>query len=512
VRGPAPARRRRPERAAVTARHVVVVGYGMAGARLAEEIRLRDPDAERVELTVLGAEPHVAYNRVLLSTVVAGSLDTHAVRLHGPDWGGRHRVDLRLGTGATRIDRGRRRVELTGGRTARYDAVVLATGSRPWIPPTAGLAGEDGRLAAGVLQFRTLEDCERIIAAAGGGVPVAVLGGGLLGLEVARALAGRGNPVTVVHPLRHLMERQLDPAAGRVLARVLAGAGIRFRLGRTAAKYLPGCGLELDDGSQVDAGLVVVCAGVRAETALARDAGLVVRQGVAVDDALRTSDPSVHAIGDCAQYPGTVTGLVQPAWDQAAVLADLLTGADHTARYRGTAAVTRLKARGVELAAMGEVHAEADVDADPGAGAAAEDPEVLCVQDPVRGRYGKLVLRGGRVTGAILLGLPDAAATVTGFFDQGMPAPADRLALLLGRALPAATAPPGPAELPAGAVVCQCNTVTKAHLVAAHRAGAASVGELVARTRAGAGCGSCRDAVQSLATWLAGRDGDADPG
>lgn len=503
-------------RRAISARHVVVVGYGMAGARLAEEIRRRDPAAERVELTVLGAEPHLAYNRILLSTVVAGSLRPEAVRLHGPDWGPRHRVDLRLGTGATRIDRARGRVELTGGGTARYHAVVLATGSRPWIPPTAGLAYPDGRLADGVLQFRTIDDCERIIAAAGGGVPVAVLGGGLLGLEAARALVGRGNPVTVVHPMAHLMERQLDPGAGRVLARVLAGAGLRFRLGRTAARYVPGSGLELDDGSRVEAGLVLVCAGVRAETWLAREAGLAVRQGITVDDELRTADPSVYAIGDCAQHPGSVTGQVQPAWDQAAVLADLLTGTDEKARYRGTPTVTRLKARGVELAAMGEVHAGAGPQGGGPAGGPegddpAGEPEVLSLQDPAGGRYAKVVIRGGIVTGAIMLGLPDAAATATQFFDRGIPAPADRLGLLLGRALPDER-PVTPADLPANAVVCQCNTVTKGQLVSAHRAGAGTVGDLVARTRATTGCGSCHVAVQRLAGWLAGRDGGPGPG
>src|SRR5215470_1874824 len=344
----------------MSARQVVVIGYGMAGARLAEEIRRRDPDAARVTLTLLGAEPHLAYNRVLLSTVVAGSLDPDRVRLHDPDWAGRHRVDLRLGSQVTRIDRHRRRVELATGPAARYDALVLATGSRPWIPPTTGLVGADGRLAPGVLQFRTIDDCEGIVEAAAGGGPVAVLGGGLLGVEVAAALAGRGNEVTVVHPRGHLMERQLDPAAGRLLADVLAGSGIRFRLGRSAAAYRAGQGLELDDGSMVEAGLVVVCAGVRSETRLAEEAGLAVRQGIAVDDELRTSDPDVYAIGDCARHPGAVTGLVQPAWDQARVLADLLTRANRAARYRGTATITRLKARGVELAAMGDVRAEPD--------------------------------------------------------------------------------------------------------------------------------------------------------
>ncbi|UVS77195.1 FAD-dependent oxidoreductase [Actinokineospora sp. UTMC 2448] len=476
----------------MSARRVVVVGYGMAGARLAEEIRRRDRTGERVALTVIGAEPHAAYNRVLLSAVVAGTMDADAIRLQDADWAERTGIDLRLGVAVTAVDRDERRVRLSDGSAVDYDALVLATGSTAWVPPTEGLRAEDGALAEGVACFRDLDDCAAIVGRARPGAPVAVLGGGLLGLEAARGLAGRGALVTVVHPVGHLMERQLDPGAGAVLARTLAGLGIEFRLGRLAARYVPGDGLKLDDGAHVPADLVVVSAGVRAETTLAEAMGLECDRGVLVDDALRTSDPRVHAIGDCAQHPGTVSGLVQPAWEQAEVLADLLTGAAPAARYRGTPVVTRLKARGVDLAALGEVHAE-DADA-----------EILCLQDATRGRYAKLVLREDRVTGAILLGVPDAAAAVTQLYDAKTPAPSDRLALLLGRALPAAGAPAhSPADLPATAVVCRCNTVSKGQLVKAWRGGACSVADLAATTRATTGCGGCAEAVRGIADWLA---------
>ncbi|GGP61145.1 FAD-dependent oxidoreductase [Saccharothrix coeruleofusca] len=473
-------------------RKVVIVGYGMAGARLADEIRRRDPEAERVALTVLGDEAHPAYNRVLLSSVVAGSLPADAVRLHDPDWAARQRVDLRLGGSVGKIDRTRRVVHVDDTEVA-YDALVLATGARSWLPPTKGLVDADGTPAPGVVAFRSLDDCERIIAAAGPGAPVAVLGGGLLGLEAARGLAARGCLVTVVHPVGHLMERQLDAGAGRVLARTLTGLGIEFRLGALAAEYLPGEGLALDDGTRVPAELVVVSAGVRAQTALAAEAGIEVDRGVLVDDALRTSDPRVHAIGDCAQHVGTVSGLVQPAWDQAAVLADRLTGTAPAARYRGTTVVTRLKARDVDLAALGDVHVEVD----------APDAEVLCFQDPARGRYAKLVLRDDRVTGAIVLGAPDAAAAITQLYDRGLPAPTDRLALLLGRALPGESATASPADLPSSAVVCRCNTVSKGQLVGAWRAGATTVSALAEATRATTGCGGCKDAVCGIVDWLA---------
>ncbi|WP_436494012.1 FAD-dependent oxidoreductase [Actinokineospora sp. HUAS TT18] len=475
-----------------SARRIVIVGYGMAGSRLAEEIRRRDRSGERAQVTVIGTERHAAYNRVLLSAVVAGSMTPESVRLHDVDWAADHGIDLRLGTTVTAIDRDARRVTLDDGSTVDYDALVLATGSKAWVPPTEGLQLEDGSLAPGVATFRDLDDCAAILEHARPGAPVAVLGGGLLGLEAARGLAGRGSLVTVVHPVGHLMERQLDPAGGGVLAKTLGELGIEFRLGRFAARYVPGDGLKLDDGSHVPADLVVVSAGVRADTALAESIGLAVDRGIVVDDSLRTSDHRVHAIGDCVVHPGTVSGLVQPAWEQAEVLADLLTGENPAARYKGTPVVTRLKAKGVDLAALGDVHAEVDGDA-----------EVLCLQDPVRGRYAKLVIRDDRVAGAIVLGAPDAAATITQLYDAKTPAPTDRLGLLLGRALPSGgSVAHSPADLPAASVVCRCNTVTKGQLVKAWRAGAGTVPELAAVTRATTGCGTCTDAVCGIVDWL----------
>jgi assimilatory nitrate reductase electron transfer subunit len=463
----------------------------MAGARLAEEIRRRDSDG--VQLTVLGAESHPAYNRILLSSVVGGGMTPAMVRLHEPDWAQRHGIDLRTGTTVAGIDRVARTVSLTDGSAVDYDSLVLATGSRPWVPPCEGLV-VDGVLAPGAVAFRTLDDCEQIVAASKPGAPVAVVGGGLLGLEAARGLASRGNLVTVVHPVGHLMERQLDLGAGQVLAATMATLGIEVRLNVKAARYMPGDGLKLDDGSHVPADLVVVSAGVIPETTLAKDAGLTVERGIVIDDALRTSDFRVHAIGDCAQHPGTISGLVQPAWEQAEVLADLLTGARPAARYRGTPVVTRLKAKDVDLAALGDVHTEVD----------SADAEVLCLADPTRGRYAKLVLRDDRVAGAIVLGAPDAAATITQLYDRGIPVPSDRIALLLGRALPpGASVAHSPADLPAATTVCRCNTVSKSQLVKAWRSGARGVSGLATATRATTGCGGCRDTVSAIADWLA---------
>jgi assimilatory nitrate reductase electron transfer subunit len=465
---------------------IVVVGHGMAGVRFVEQVRRHDPD---VELTVLGAERHHAYNRVLLSTVLAGGLGVDSVGLHDEYWAEKNQVELRLGTEVVGIDRAAKVVRLADESVVDYDVLVLATGSRARMP----LTGAD------VTAFRTLDDCARIVARVRAGTPVVVLGGGVLGLEAARGLAGRGCRVTVVHPKARLMERQLDPSAGAVLRRSLQRLGVEIRLGASAERYVPGRGVELGDGSLVPAELVVVSAGVHAEDGLAAAAGLPTDNGILVDDRLRTADPAIYAIGDCAKGSG---GLVQPAWEQAAVAAALVTGADPRARYTGTPMVVRLKARDVELAALGDVHATVDDD----------DVEVVQVHDPARGRYAKLVLRADRVTGAILLGVPDAAATIIQLYDSGASAPSDRLALLLGRALPGAPVAASPGDLPASAVLCRCNTVSKGALVAAWRDGATDLAGLVDATRATTGCGGCTGAVANLIAWLDAAEPASPPG
>lgn len=481
---------------------MVVVGNGMVGARFCDEVRRRDPDGRRVRLTVLGAEPRAAYNRVLLSTVLAGGLAPRSVELYPGGWAARRRIDLRTGVAAVGLDRDRRVVHTDDGGEEPYDELVLATGSRAWMPPLAGLQDPDGEAAEGVAAFRDLADCERILSRARPGARFAVLGGGLLGCEAARGLAGRKVRVTLLHAAGHLMERQLDPGAGSVLAGSLRRLGIEVRLDVATTAWEPGVGMRCADGSLVAADAVVVATGVRAETGLAADAGIAVDRGVCVDDRLATSDERVHAVGDCAQHPGALAGVVQPGWEQAAVLADLLTGADPAARYRGTRTVTRLKARDVDLAAVGDPSLldEDGPTADP-------DTSVLRFSDPASGRYAALAFRDERVVGGAMVGLPDAAASMVQFFDGGLPVAAeDRLALLLGRALPGAAETADPGRLPSSAVVCRCNTVTKGALIAAWRDGATDPPALARATRATTGCGSCGDTVRGICAWLSESD------
>lgn len=474
---------------------IVVVGNGMAGSRLITEIRGRDP---RVPLTVFGAERQQPYNRVLLSNVLAGMVRPDQIGLVDPPWYAEHDVDARLGVEVTRVDRDAKLVHASDGSATPYETLVLATGSTALVPP---ISGTEGGLPYGAVAFRTLDDCRDILRAAGSAERAVVVGGGLLGIEAARGLAGRGLPVTVVHLAGHLMERQLDPGAGKVLARTLGRLGIRahlqagvaaLRTGEDASGGTRVTGVELAQGEVLPADLVVLACGVRPDVALACDAGLTVDRGIVVDAMLRSvTDPSVRAIGECSQYGGTVYGLVAPAWEQAAILADLLTGTDRAARFTGSRQITRLKAAGVELAAMGETH---HGDEDP-------DVEVLQFADATRGTYKKVVIRQDRLIGAILLGETSTVGTLTQLYDRAAPLPADRLGLLFA-GVGGATASDSPVRMPDAATVCHCNNVSKGQIRACWEEGGRTAGEVAERTRAGTGCGGCRDAVEGIVGWL----------
>ncbi|MFI2782709.1 FAD-dependent oxidoreductase [Streptomyces sp. ALB3] len=472
-------------------RRVVIVGNGPAGHRLAELLCARAPGTD---VTVVGAESEPAYNRVLLPSVLAGRLSPGATYL------ARHRegsVRVRTGVRVVSVDRRRREVRTGEGVVLPYDDLVLATGATCFLPPLHGLAEEDGRTAKGVVALRTLADCQLVEDRLPVRGRVAVLGGGVLGLEVARALTERGYGVDVVHGGPHAMDRQLGPVAGDLLATALDGLQVRVLAGRTATAWT-GDRLVLSDGSSVPAGLLIVCAGVVPETSLARDAGLRVGRGVVVDEYLRTSDPRIHALGDCAEVHGEVSGLIAPAWEQADVLAGVLTGEPRP--YAGTRTITRLKVRGVDLAVIGAGEGEA-------AGA-----ETVVLTDPARGQYARLSVLDAQVVGAVLLGLPDSVPAVSQLYDSGAAAPNDRLSLLMGRAVADPARDPG--SLPGQTVVCRCSNVTKNDLVSAWLRGAREESGLARATRATTGCGGCRSAVKEICGWLRAKheQPDADAG
>lgn len=477
-------------------RRVVVIGHGMAGAKFVDQLAARDPDG-RIAVTVFGAEPHPAYNRALLSGMVAGQYRLDDIRLGDPPPG----VDLRSGVEVTAIDRGRHEVQASDGSRIPYDELVLATGGQARIPPLDGLRTDAGDLLAGVAVFRTLDDCQRIMSAADQARRAVVLGGGLLGVEAARGLRARGLDVELVHAEAHLMQRQLDPAAGRVLARTLRALGIGVRLDAGPVAVLgdeaggPGRvrAVSIADGTELPADLLVVACGVRPEVTLARGAGLDVRDGVVVDDTLRSvTDPRIYAVGECAEHEGRVYGLIAPAWEQTEVLADQLSGVNPAARYGGSRTVVRLRAAGVDLAAIGETANCAD-----GTDGAGDDADVLSFTDLTRGTYKKVIIRDGRLVGAILLGEIATVGTVTQLFDRGGALPIDRLSLLFARST-CVSISAAPAGAPAGGTVCQCNGVSAETIRAAHLAGARTVREVAVATRATTGCGGCRNEVSAL--------------
>jgi assimilatory nitrate reductase electron transfer subunit len=445
----------------------VVVGAGMAAARLADDLV-----GEGQEVTLLGDEPHPPYNRILLSAVLEGTHDPAGLTLRL-----RREVDLRVGIRVVEIHREEREVELADRRRIGYDRLVLATGSIPTLPPIRGLVRLDGRMHGSVHAFRTLDDCRRLEAAVPHARNAVVVGGGLLGLQVARALSVRGLATELVEGGEHLLRSQVDARAGAILARDLKRLGTTVYTGARATRLTddgPRCRLSLDNGYTLDdVDLVVLTAGGRPSTALARRAGLDVRRGIVVDHHLRTSDPHIHAIGDCAQHGTQVTGFVPPAWEQAALLARHLAGEPVT--YAGARTVARLRATDLDVAVLGDPERT--------------DGHVVEVTNPVTGSHRKLVVRDGVIVGATLVGDLSRIGLITQHYDRvtvlGPQEPGD---LVMAERSAAA-----PVDLPDDAEVCACAGVT------AHRIrGCSSLDDVRETTRATTGCGGCADAVRSL--------------
>jgi NAD(P)H-nitrite reductase large subunit len=464
--------------------HVVVVGNGMATARLLEELAALGT-VGAFDLTVVGDEPYLAYNRILLSSVLQGAHSIDAITLRTQSWYDDRGVRLLAGVRATGIDRAKRTVHLGDGRRLPYDRLVLATGSGPVLPPVRGVITPGNRLHPKVFAFRTVSDCTQLLAAIRPGQFAVVVGGGLLGLEAARGLAVRGLTVDVVEVAEHLMPHQLDAAPARVLRRSVERLGIGVHLGVKAVGIVGDdqrlAGVRLDDGYLLAADLVVLACGVRPNVSLARGCGLRVDHAVVVDDGLRSvTDPSVYALGDCAEHRGRVPGLVAPAWDQAAVLARVLSG-DPAARYEGSRLVTRLRASNLDVAVIGTL------DTGP-------DDEVVEFANPLRGVYRRLIVREGRLHGAVLLGELDGVGLLVQYFDRGSFLPADPSWQLFGDRVCEAA----PVSLSDDAEVCQCNSVRAGAVRACALAGAVSVEDVAAQTRATTGCGSCAGAVAAL--------------
>jgi nitrite reductase (NADH) large subunit len=480
---------------------LVVVGNGMGGARVVEEILKRAPD--RFDIVMFGTEPYGNYNRILLSHVLNGSQSATEIFLNPLAWYRDHDITLHAGVKATHIDRARRVVvgtalkpgalayaadaatdDSTPRIEAPYDYVIIATGSRPAVPPIAGVDGP------GTFLFRTIDDCTHIADYAKTSQRAAVIGGGLLGLEAARGLLAHGVEVTILEAAPQLMMAQLDDEAGHLLRTTIEAMGIKVLCDTHISRIVRPNGhithLEFTDGSTLATDMVVVSTGIQPIADIATASGLTVNHGIVCDDQMRTDDPAIFALGECIEHRGKLYGLVDPIWEQASVLADVLTGANPQAAYHGSKSGTKLKVMGVELASMGE-----DIRA------TSPDDEVVVFREPRHGIYKKLIVRDDQIVGAILLGEIEAAGTLTQMFLAGTKVPERRVDLLFGA--PTGVALLQVSDLPDNAQICNCNGISKAQIVdAIQHQDCHSVAKVGACTRAGIGCGSCKGLIAQL--------------
>ncbi len=463
---------------------IVVIGNGMAPGRMLEQLFEKAPG--QFTVTIFNAEPRVNYNRLMLSPVLSGEKCYEDIITHDDAWYASHGVTLHKAARVVSIDRIAKTVTSEQGITASYDKLVIATGSSPFIVPVAG------KDLDGVLTYRDLDDVERMIAAAKVGGRAVVIGGGLLGLEAAAGLKMQGIDVTVIHLMPTLMERQLDPAAGYLLEKAFTDRGIEVRTKANTKEIIGNngkvSGVLLEDGTLINASIVVMAVGIRPSAALAKEVGLETNRGILVDDAMRTSDPDIFALGECVEHRGQCYGLVAPLYEMAQVIADQLIG-ELDANYTGSVTATKLKVTGINLYSAGDF-------------TEAPDREEIVLRDASAGVYKRLVLKDNRIIGAVLYG---ETADGPWFFDllkkQTDIGPM-RETLIFGQAYQGGT-PLDPtaavAALPDEAEICGCNGVCKGKIVQTIQAKSlTTLDQVRANTKASSSCGTCTGLVEQV--------------
>ena len=462
-------------------RRLVVIGNGMAGVAAVDDVLKLKTD---IPVTIFGDEPHVNYNRILLSDVLAGKRSMREIVLNPREWYEKNNIDLRTGTPVTAIDPNRKVVVDAGGAETPYDKLLIAVGGSPFVPPIAGTDRE------GVLTFRSLDDCERILQYAGRSSKAVVVGGGLLGLEAARALINHGLGVTVVHLVDRLMELQLDDVGAEILKRSIERMGIDVMLTNTLTEIMGNgrvTGVRLKSGQALDADIVLVCTGIRPNLALAKVAGLSTNRGIIVDDRMQSSHPDIFAVGDVVEHRGVVYGFIDPIREQARVVADAMFGSGKL-RYEGTVCATVLKVAGVSLTSAGRFLG----------GPGYED---LVFIDSAKGIYKKIVLQRNQVAGMILLGNNKDGQEIFNFMKsrQDMSQKRMRMQQILNDPAAAAAAPGAGPTMADTDQVCNCNVVTKGTIVKAIREKACKTVDDIARhTKASTGCGSCASLCERI--------------
>ncbi|MEM9798351.1 MAG: nitrite reductase large subunit NirB [Pseudomonadota bacterium] len=457
---------------------LVIIGAGMAAGRLVEQVS----EAGGWEITLFNAEPRGTYNRIMLSPVLSGEKTYEEIVTHDDAFYEAHGVTCRFGERVNAIDRAARTVTGEHG-TVAYDKLVIATGSNPFIIP---LPGHD---LDGVIAYRDLEDTERMMAL-GHDTKAVVIGGGLLGLEAAAGMHARGVDVTVVHLMGHLMERQLDEAAGYLLRKELVSRGINVLVSTNSQEIVGQDGhvtaLRLDNGTEIPCDLLVMAVGIRPNVALAAEAGLATGRGIHVDDQMVTSDADILAIGECIEHDGQVFGLVAPLYDQAKVAAQTIAGTEAAFVNRETA--TKLKVTGCDLFSAGDF-------------AEGEDREDIVLRDPGRGIYKRLVLQDNCVIGAVMYGDTTDGSWFHGLIKDKTDVSEMRETLIFGPAYQGGAAldpMAAVAALPADAEICGCNGICKGQIVEAIEGGAGSLDDVRAQTKASGSCGTCTGLVEQL--------------
>jgi len=460
---------------------LVIIGAGMASGRVIEH--LRDADPEAYDITLFNAEPRGNYNRIMLSPVLSGDKTYQEIVIHDADWYEENGVTCRFGEKIASVDTAAKTVTADNGDVLAYDKLLFGTGSNPFIIP---LPGHD---LEGVIAYRDLEDTQRMMGL-GKGHSAVVIGGGLLGLEAAAGMAARGVDVTVIHIMGHLMERQLDEAAGYLLRRALVDKGITVKCSANSKEILGEDGkvraLLLDDGTEIPCDLLVMAVGIRPNTALANESGIMVGRGIHVDDQMLTSNENILAVGECVEHNGALFGLVAPLYEQAKVAAKTLL--EEEAIFVQKEVSTKLKVTGCDLFSAGDF-------------AEGENREDIIFRDPARGVYKRLVIENNTLVGAVMYGDTDDGSWFFGLIKDATDISEMRDTLIFGPAYQGGSSMDplaAVAALPDDAEICGCNGISKGQVVAAINAGAHTLDAVKANSKAASSCGSCAGLVADL--------------
>jgi nitrite reductase (NADH) large subunit len=461
---------------------LVLVGNGMAGVRCIEEILKLDPSG--FEIAIFGSEPHVNYNRILLSSILQGSTSFGDITLHDREWYERNHIHLYTGETVIQIDKHIQVIKTDQRRILSYDQLIIATGSVPFSLPIPGADKQ------GVVTFRTIEDCQKIMEISKKNKKAVVIGGGLLGLEAAKGLLNLGMTVYVVHIGSYLMERQLDETAARMLQKELEGQGMKILLEKETKEIVGGISAEgvcFNDGTEVEANLVVMAAGVRPNVQLAKKTGIETNRAIIVNDYMETSVPNIYAVGECVEHRGMNYGLVQPLYEQGKALAKRICGIEGQG-YEGSVLSTQLKISGVDLFSVGVIH---DKDS---------SNQSIKIYDEVKSVYKKVVIQDHKIIGAVLFGdTNERTRLLDMILKQQDVSDLEKVSLFPKvKEVGLSTA-----SIPASKIICNCNSVTKGAIQEAiQREGLTTVEGIKKCTKASSSCGGCKPLVADLLSYI----------